>query len=238
MGAPAAAHLASAGVGRIGIVDPAPVALSTLDSQALHVTPEVGLNRAETAALKLGILNAEVRAEPYPVRLEGMNAAAIVAGADIVLEASNHPVTRGLVNDACCAERVPLVAGGHGGLRGFALSVRPGGSACCRCALPETPGPGSDPLAEAGASRIEPQEESGPSGAVSPDGGAALGAVAGLVGAIQALEALKLLTGLGKPLLDRILRLDGTDMRTTLVESSRRQGCPACARARAPQQSQ
>lgn len=203
LGAPAAAHLAAAGVGRVGIVDSAPVSVSSLHRQTLQFTPEVGANRAESTALKLALIDPEVQAEPYPVALEGMNAAAIVAGADVALDCSGADATRLLVNDACCSERVPFVVAGVAGLSGFLMSVVPGGSACHRCAL------------------------AAPTGAPGDDAGS-LGAVGGAVGALQALEALKLLTGAGRPLLDRVLRLDGADLGVTVEPVDRRPGCPAC----------
>lgn len=213
LGAPAAAYLAAAGVGRIGVVDHASVEVSSLHRQTLHFAPEVGANKAESAALKLGVLNPEAQAEAYPVRLEQMNAAAIVAGADVVVDCSDSSETRALVNEACCAERVPLVEAGLDGLSGFLMSIRPGESACHRCAFPET-----------GAE------------AHGDGGGGALGAMAGSLGAMQAIEALKLLTGFGRPLLDRLLWLDGGDMAPAIAAVERRAGCPACADVRPERQ--
>jgi molybdopterin-synthase adenylyltransferase len=208
LGSPAALYLASAGVGRIGIVDSDAVELSNLHRQPLHFTPDVGINKAENAAVKLGVLNPEVVVEPYPVRLEPDNAEAIVAGADVVLDCSDTFETRYVVNDACCAEQVPLVEAGVLGFDGLVLAIRPGESACYRCAFGDPPPPGSVPSCrEAGV----------------------LGATAGIVGSIQALEALKLLTGVGEPLMDRILQLDASTMSQTIVTTSRRPDCPACA---------
>lgn len=214
LGGPAAGYLAAAGAGRIGVVDDAPVDLRGLTHQTLHVTPEVGVNRAESAALKLGMLNSEVQVEPYPVRLEEINAVPIVTGADVVVEASNDPVTRTLVNDACCAEAIPFVSGGHDGLGGFAMSVMPGETACLRCG---------------GLAAPEAQP--------APSGDGALGAVAGVIGAIEALEALKLLTGVGAPLLDRTLWVDAAGTSTSTAAVARRDDCPACAGGASPQQS-
>jgi molybdopterin-synthase adenylyltransferase len=216
LGAPACAYLAVAGVGRIGIVDGATVEPSSLHRQALHFAAEIGANKAESAALKIGALNPEVRAEPYPVRLEQANAAAILAGADVALDCSGSSDTRRLVNEACCAERLPLVTADVRGLSGFLMSMRPGESACHACVFSESAG----------------QDESGDEpGAGSP------GAIAGTLGALQALEALKLLTGVGRPLLDRVLRLDGGDMVATVESVERREGCPACAGEPAARQS-
>jgi adenylyltransferase/sulfurtransferase len=216
LGSPAATYLAAAGVGRLGIVDEDVVELSNLHRQPLHYTPDVGRQKAENAALKLGVLNPEVAVDPYPVRIDANNAPAIVMGADVVVDCSDTFETRYVVNDACCAQRVPLVEAGVLGFNGLVLSIRPGRSACYRCAFPTPPEPGTVPSCrEAGV----------------------LGATAGIVGAIQALEALKLLTGVGQPLVDRILQLDAATMEQLLVTTHRRPDCPACGHIGAAPQS-
>lgn len=209
LGSPAATYLAAAGIGRIGIVDDDVVEISNLHRQPLHFSPDVGRNKAENAALKLGVLNPEVAVDPYPVRLDERNAHAIVMGVDVVVDCSDSFATRYVVNDACCAQRVPLVEAGVLGFDGLVLSIRPGESACYRCAFPAEPPEGSVPSCrEAGG----------------------LGATAGIVGSIQALEAIKLLTGVGEPLLDQILQLDAARMEQTTVSTTRRADCPACGR--------
>ena len=209
LGSPVLLYLVAAGVGRVGIVDSDRVELSNLHRQPLHFTPDVGRLKAENAAAKLAFLNPEVQLEPYPVRFEDANAEAIVAGADVVVDCSDSFDTRYLVNDACCAQGVALVEAGVMGFHGLVLSVRPGASACYRCAFPVAPAPGSVPSCrEAGV----------------------LGAMAGVVGCVQALEALKLLAGVGTPLLDTILQVDGLDLAHTRVRTARRGDCPACAR--------
>lgn len=207
LGSPAAAYLAAAGVGRIGIVDSDPVELSNLQRQPLHFTPDVGTNKAGSAAAKLGVLNPEVTVEPYPVRLDEANAAAIVAGADVVLDCSDTFATRYVVNDACCAAGVPLVEAGVIGFEGLVMAIRPGESACYRCAFP------SPPPADA----VRACRDYG-----------VLGPVAAVVGSLQALEALKLLAGVGEPLLDRFLQFDGRDVSHLVVATSRRPDCEAC----------
>ena len=209
LGSPAATYLVAAGVGRVGIVDGDQVELSNLHRQPLHHSPDIGINKAENAAVKLGFLNTEVRVEPYPVRLEEMNAAAIVAGADVVVDCSDSFETRYLVNDACCEEGVALVEAGVLGFSGLVMSIRPGLTACYRCAFPVAPAARSVPSCrEAGV----------------------LGATAGVLGSIQALEALKLVSDVGEPLTDRILQLEALTMDQTIVSTRRRDGCPACAR--------
>jgi len=216
LGSPAATYLAAAGVGRLGVVDEDVVELSNLHRQPLHWSPDVGRQKAENAALKLGVLNSEVAIDPYPVRLDEQNVAAIVMGADVVVDCSDSFATRYVVNDACCAQRVPLVEAGVLGFQGLVLSIRPGESACYRCAFPTEPPAGSVPSCrEAGV----------------------LGATAGVLGSIQALEAIKLLTGVGTPLLDRILQIDAASMEQTIVSTTRRADCPACGRLGAAPQS-
>lgn len=216
LGSPAATYLAAAGVGRVGIVDSDAVELADLATQPLHYAPDVGVGKADNAVVKLGALNPEAEADAYPVRLDGANAAAIVAGADVVLDCSGSPTTRYLVNDACCAEGVALVEGSLVALSGLVMSIRPGRSACYQCEFP-----------------AEPAHASAPAGG---DAGA-IGAAAGIVGSVQALEALKLLSGIGEPLVDRVLRLDVADMSQTVVPASRRADCPACALVPAAAQS-
>ncbi len=216
LGSPVATYLVAAGVGRVGIVDSDAVELSNLHRQPVHYTPDIGVLKAENAALKLGMLNPEVLIDPYPVRFEEQNAEAIVAGAGVVVDCSDSFATRYLANDACCAQAVPLVEAGVLGFDGLVLTVRPGRSACYRCAFPTEPPPGSMPSCrEAGV----------------------LGAMAGMVGSIQALEALKLLAGVGELLTDTLLQIDGRTHAQTRVALTRRADCPSCARVPAAPQS-
>ena len=216
LGSPVATYLAAAGVGRLGIVDGDRVELSNLHRQPLHFTPDVGEPKAQVAAAKLALLNPEVLVEPYPVEIDSGNAEAVVMGADVVVDCTDSFESRYLINDACCAAGVALVEGGVVAFEGLVLSIRPGESACYRCAFPDPP-PGETRRScrEAGV----------------------LGAMAGVVGSIQALEALKLLSGVGEPLLDRILQLDGRDMSQITVHTNRRYDCPGCARVVARAQS-
>jgi adenylyltransferase/sulfurtransferase len=205
LGSPAATYLACAGVGRVGVVDGDWVELSNLQRQPLHFTPDIETQKAESAAQKLGVLNTEISVEPYPVEVDADNAAAIIAGADVVLDCTDSFATRYLVNDACCAERVALVEAGALGFGGMVFAIRPGETACYRCAFPTAPADAPS-CAEAGM----------------------LGAAAGVVGSLQALEALKLLSGVGTTPGDTIVQFDGLTLQQTLVRTSRRADCPAC----------
>jgi molybdopterin-synthase adenylyltransferase len=216
LGSPVATYLVAAGVGTVGIVDDEWVELSNLHRQPLHFTPDLDLPKVTTAGVKLRALNPEVQVEVYQVWLEGANAEALVAGASVVVDCSDSFDTRYVVNAACCAQGVPLVSGAVLGFGAQVMTIVPGRSACYRCAFETPPPPGSVPSCrEAGV----------------------LGAMAGVAGSIQALEALKLLAEVGRPLLDRILHLDGLSMEQTLVSTMRREGCAACARVPAAAQS-
>ena len=204
LGSPVAAYLAGAGVGRLGIVDSDDVEVSNLHRQPLHFTPDVGVAKAHSAAAKLRYLNPGVVVEPYQARF----AAPMLAGADLVVDCSDSFATRYEVNAACCAARVALVEGGVVGLAGLVMAIRPGESACYRCAFPDPPPPGSAPTcAEVGV----------------------LGPAAGVIGSLQALEALKLLAGLDGVLLGAFLQVDLQDHAYLRVAVSRRAECRDCA---------
>lgn len=192
LGSPAAAYLVAAGVGRVGILDE---------------------ESAESAAAGLGSLNTSVVVEPYPVALTGDNAESIVAGSGVVLDCSGSTLTGYVLNDACCAQRTPFVEAEIVALEGIVMSVKPGESACFRCAFPDSP------------------QTDAPGTAV-----AIPGPVGGFFGAIQALEAIKLLTDVGEALLDRILTIDAWDMSQRITPAERRLDCSACAEVGPPAQ--
>ncbi|HXD57262.1 MAG TPA: HesA/MoeB/ThiF family protein [Thermoleophilaceae bacterium] len=214
LGSPVAAYLVGAGVGRVGVVDHDDVELSNLPRQPLHFTSDVGSNKAQSAAAKLSLLNPTVLVEPYPARLGRMNAEMMLDGADVVVDCSDSFATRYVVNEACCILGIPLVEAGVLGFDGLTMTIKPGSSACYRCAFP-----------------VEP--ESAPSCAEA----GVLGPVAGIVGSIQALEALKLLSGVGEPLLDKIVQVDGRTLAHTIVSTTKLADCPACASVPAATQS-
>ena len=139
LGSPVCTYLVAAGVGTLGVVDGDVVELSNLHRQPLYMTPDVGSPKAEVAAAKLGLLNPDVMVEPFPAELGSANAEAIVMGADVVVDCTDSFASRYLVNDACCAQQIPLVEAGVVGFEGLVLSIRPGESACYRCAFPSAP---------------------------------------------------------------------------------------------------
>jgi adenylyltransferase/sulfurtransferase len=210
LGSPVALYLAAAGVGRIGLLDDDRVEPSNLARQLLHGPADVGRPKVESAVASLRALHPHVVLEPHELRIAEENAVALVAGHDLVLDCSDSFATRYLLNDACCQTGVPLVEAGVLGFDGLVLSIRPGSSACYRCAFPLAPPPAV---------------------ARSCAEGGVLGALAGVIGSLQALEAIKLLTGVGRPATDALLQVDGLDLTVTRVHLQRRADCPACGPA-------
>jgi molybdopterin-synthase adenylyltransferase len=206
LGSPVATYLAGAGVGRLGIVDEGDVELSNLHRQHLHFTPDLGVPKAQSATAKLAFLNPDILVEPYRAAFNPV----MVEGQDLVVDCTDSFEARYAINAACCAAGVPLVEGGVVGTSGLVMAIRPGETACYRCAFPQPPPAGAVPTcAQAGV----------------------LGPAAGVIGSLQALEALKLLAGLPGPLTDAFLQVDlaaGDFLRVTV---SRRPDCPDCADA-------
>ena len=202
LGSPVATYLAGAGVGRLGIVDDGDVELSNLQRQHLHFTPDVGVAKAHSAAAKLGFLNPDVVVEPYQAAFNP----AMLEGQDLVVDCTDTFAARYAINAACCAAGVPLVEGGVVGFSGLVMAIRPGESACYRCAFPTEPA-GAPGCAEAGV----------------------LGPAAGVVGSLQALEALKLLAGLPGALTGGFLQIDLLALDFVHVSVRRRDDCPDCA---------
>ena len=213
LGSPVATYLAGAGVGRLGIADDDVVAVSNLHRQHLHFTPDVGAPKAQSAAAKLGFLNPEIVVEPYRVRFEAANGGALVTGQDLVVDCSDSFATRYAVNAACCAAGVPLVEGGVVGLAGLVMAIRPGETACYRCAFPEPPPPGAQPTcAQAGV----------------------LGPAAGVIGSLQALEAIRMLAGMSGPSGGGFLQVDLATAAFLRVDVERRAACADCGGAAGP----
>jgi adenylyltransferase/sulfurtransferase len=207
LGAPVLFYLAAAGVGRIGIVDDDVVELSNLQRQILFTTADIGRPKAEAAAERLAALNPEVALEPRTSRLMAANAAGVIAEYDIVVTAVDNFPTRYLINDACVLAGKTLVDGAVLRMTGLAMTIKGGETACYRCLFPEPPPP---------------------AGVVSCSEAGVLGPVPGIIGSIQAMEVIKVLTGAGRPLYDRLLQFDGAAMTFTEVEVSRAAACPVC----------
>ncbi len=205
LGSPVALYLAGAGVGRLGIADSDIVEVSNLHRQPLHFTPDLGVPKVESAAAKLRFLNPEIVVEPYQVWVNEDNVAGLVEGQDLVVDCSDSFETRYVVNAACCAAGIDLVEGGVVGWTGLVMNVLPQRSACYRCAFPVAP-EDAPTCAEAGVA----------------------GPAAGLIGSIQALEALKLLTGAAAPLIDGFVNVNLITLETLRVNVRRNPECPDC----------
>jgi len=205
LGSPVAMYLAGAGVGRLGIADDDTVEVSNLHRQLLHFTPDVGTPKTESAASKLRFLNPEIIVEPYQVRVDEANAPGLVEGQDLVVDCSDSFATRYAVNKACCEAGIDLVEGGVVGWSGLVMTIVPGATACYRCAFPTEPADARS-CAEAGV----------------------LGPAAGVIASLQALEALKFLTGVQPTLVDEFLSVDLATLDTIRVNVRRRADCPDC----------
>ena len=199
LGAPVLLYLAAAGVGRVGVIDDDVVALSNLQRQVIHATPDVGHRKVDSAAAAIGRLNPNVAVEIHPVRLARDNALALISRYDIVADGSDNFATRYLVSDACYFANKPLVTAAVGTFDATLTTIRaherdadgkPYPS--YRCLFPEAPPPGSVPAcAEAGI----------------------LGALTGLVGSLMALEVIREIVGFGEGLVGRLLMIDARTLR-------------------------
>jgi adenylyltransferase/sulfurtransferase len=206
LGSPAAVYLSLAGVGTVGLVDFDVVELSNLQRQILHHTPDVGRPKLESAKDNIYAYNPDVNVVLHEVRLESDNAMDIISQYDLVVNGADNFATRYLVNDACYLLNKPLVDGSILIFDGQATVFLPG-QGCYRCLFPSPPPPGMVPnCAEAGV----------------------LGALTGLVGSIQATEALKYFLGIGESLSSRLLLIDALSMNFREVRLKRNPNCPLC----------
>ncbi len=212
LGSPAALYLAAAGVGTLGIVDDDAVELSNLHRQILHGTASVGRPKVESAAETLRRVNPHVRVEAIRDRFRAGRAVELARGWDVVVDGSDNFPTRYASNDACVALGIPNVYGSVWRFEGQVSVFAPHlGGPCYRCVNPRAPEPGTVPsCAEAGV----------------------LGVMPGLVGTLQALEAIKLITGIGDALVGRLLHIDGATLKFREFTLRRDPDCARCAEGR------
>lgn len=212
LGSPAALYLAAAGVGTLGIVDPDEVELSNLHRQLLHGTSDAGRPKVESAAARLQEVNPHVEVEVRRERFTAANALDLARGWDVVVDGCDNFPTRYASNDACVALGIPNVYGSVWRFEGQVAVFAPAaGGPCYRCVNPRAPEPGTVPsCAEAGV----------------------LGVMPGLVGTLQALEAIKLITGIGEPMVGRLLHIDGAAMKFREFKVRRDPECRRCAEGR------
>jgi adenylyltransferase/sulfurtransferase len=208
LGSPAALYLAAAGVGRLGLVDFDTVAVHNLQRQVLHDTAGIGRTKIASARDRLEALNPHVAVDTWETRLTRDNARGIISDYDVILDGTDSFATRYLVNDACVLERKPNV---HASIHRFEGQLSVFGTAdgpCYRCVHPEPPPALSVPnCAEGGV----------------------LGVLPGLLGTLQATEAIKLLLGIGTPMIGRLLLVDTLAMRFREIAVDRDPGCAWCA---------
>lgn len=207
LGSPAALYLAAAGVGTIGIVDNDTVEISNLQRQIAHFTEDLDVPKVESAARKMKAINPDIKVHTYQEYLCAENISSIIENYDFVLDGTDNFPTKFLVNDACVFKEIPFSHGGILRFEGQTMTVIPGKTTCVRCSFRKPPPPDAVPsCAQAGV----------------------LGAIAGILGTIQAAEALKFITGTGELLTDSILTFDAKTMQFRKAKLNKQTQCPIC----------
>ena len=207
LGSPAALYLAAAGVGTIGLVDFDVVDFSNLQRQIIHGTPDVGRSKIDSARARIDALNPEVRVETFDARFSASNAKSLVEAFDVIVDGTDNFPARYLVNDACVLYGKRNAWGSIFRFEGQASVLAAPNGPCYRCLHPEPPEAGLVPnCAEAGV----------------------LGVLPGIIGTIQATEAIKLIVGIGDPLIGRFLVYDALRMRFRELKLPKDPDCPVC----------
>jgi molybdopterin/thiamine biosynthesis adenylyltransferase len=207
LGSPAAYYLAAAGVGTLGIIDADVVEESNLQRQIIHNTKRIGQYKAESARESIEALNPDVKVITYIERLDETNVARIIADYDVIIDGTDNFPTRYLLNDAALIANKPVVHGSVFRFEGQLTVFKPYEGPCYRCLYPEPPPPALAPsCAEAGV----------------------LGVLPGIIGLLQATETIKLLLGIGEPLVGRLLTYDALSGEFSELRLFRDPHCPAC----------
>jgi molybdopterin/thiamine biosynthesis adenylyltransferase len=207
LGSPAALYLAAAGVGTLGLIDSDVVDLSNLQRQIIHHTSDVGRPKVLSAKEKINALNPDVHVVLHEDRFTARNALDLVRDYSIVIDGVDNFPAKFLINDACYFAETPLVHGGILRFDGRVTTIIPKQSACYRCVFKQPPPPGL----------VASCQEAG-----------VIGVLAGVIGTIQATEALKLVLGIGRPLTDRMLDFDARRMVFREIPVTRNTRCPLC----------
>ncbi|MGB0908627.1 MAG: HesA/MoeB/ThiF family protein [Maricaulaceae bacterium] len=206
LGGPAGLYLAAAGVGHITIIDDDVIEASNLQRQVQFVHTDIGMNKAVVMADTLEDLNPDVTARAKSMRLTASNAAEMIAGHDVVLDGVDNFEARYAINAACLSANIPLVSGALGRFNGqVSLFPSDGNGPCYRCLVPDIP-PDAETCSAVGV----------------------IGALAGFVGSMMALETIKFITGAGTTLSGRLWLFDGLKTKTRTVKLSRDPACPEC----------
>lgn len=207
LGSPAALYLAAAGVGTIGIADADDVDLSNLQRQVIHFTADVGTPKVDSARNKMRAINPDIEVLTYRAFLRADTIRAVVRDYDFIIDGTDSFASKFLINDACFFEKKPFSHGGILKFDGQTMTVDPGATACVRCVFNAPPPAGSVPsCGQAGV----------------------LGAIAGMLGTIQATEAIKFVTGIGEPLTNALLAFDAFRMSFQKIRINRNPRCPLC----------
>src|SRR5512138_3771769 len=207
LGAPIALYLAAAGVGTIGIADADEVDVTNLQRQVIHFTPDVGRPKVLSAAEKMRAINPDVTVNSYQEWVSAANIAGLISGYDFIIDGTDNFAAKFLINDACVLGGKPYSHGGILQFDGQTITVQPGESACYRCIFPEPPPKDVIPTcSRAGV----------------------IGVLPGVLGTIQATEAIKFLLGKGDLLTDRLLTYSALRMKFREVPLKRTANCPVC----------
>ena len=206
LGGPCGLYLAAAGVGTLGLVDDDVVELSNLHRQIQFGTADIGRSKITSMQARLGVLNPQVNVAQHAIRLDDNNAQSIIKNYDVVLDGCDNFETRFAVNAACLKLKIPLISGALGRFDGQLSAFKnDGNSACYRCFVPQAP------------KNIASCADIG-----------VLGAMAGIIGSMMALEAMKIITGAGAPLFGQLFVYDGLQARARTINLPRDPACPVC----------
>lgn len=207
LGSSAAFYLAAGGMGTIGLVDPEKVELSNLHRQVIYLTSDLGRLKVEAAKERINALNRRIEVNSHPVLLGKDNAQELISNYQLVIDGTDNVEAKFRLNDYCYFARVPLVHAGARGFVGQVMTIIPGQSACLRCLFPDPP----------------PMEAM-----LSCQEAGILGPLVGLIGLVQATEAVKIIAGVGRPLHGRLLTCDASSLKWREVAISKNEECPLC----------
>jgi len=207
LGSPAAYYLAAAGIGNLGIVDFDQVDLSNLQRQIIHSTERIGMLKTESAKKTIQALNPDVNVTLYNEKMDSSNIMSLIKDYDYVVDGSDNFPTRYLVNDACVMKNKTLIHGSIYRFEGQVTVFKPCDGPCYRCLYPEPPPPGMVPNCQEGG---------------------VLGVLAGVIGNLQVVEVLKLILGIGKPLIGKLLIYDALNTEFRNLRLRRDANCPIC----------
>src|SRR5712692_5753708 len=207
LGVPAVVYLASAGVGRVGIADSDVVEMSNLQRQFIFSKADLGRRKVDAAEEKLSLVNPEITVTPHPVRLDSSNAMEVIQEYDVVIDATDNLPTRYLINDACVLQSKPDVFASALGFDGQASVFSTPNGPCYRCLYPDPPA----------ADSVKSCEEAG-----------VLNVIPGIMGGIQANQAIMILLGKGRPLIGRLLVFNGLDNSFNEIKLRKNSSCAVC----------